>query len=105
MTAIKADPPMERAHLLRVIDISKVCVLLRETGAVIQAELSAPLSPLSHVAGQSINALSGIPAMISLGPYNSSKYMFTDCYLEADFPEPKANRFDYTSRMQAKKAS
>ena len=96
---------MERAHLLRVIDISRVCVLLRETGAVVQAELKVPLSPRTHVAAQSINALSGIPARVALGPYNSSKFMFTDCYIEADFPESNANRFDYSSRLQAKKTS
>ena len=96
---------MERAHLLRVIDISKVCVVLRESGAVVQAELSKPLSPRSHVAAQSVHALAGIPARVALGPYNSSKYMFTNCHLEADFPETKVTRFNYSSRMQAKKAS
>ena len=105
MTSAIVSQPMERAHLLRVIDISKVCVLLRETGAIVQAELSRPLSPRSHVAAQSVHALAGIPARVFLGPYDSSKYMFTDCYLEADFPETKASRLDYSSRMQAKKAS
>ena len=106
MTSIIVGQPMERAHLLRVIDISKVCVLLRDTGAIVQAELSTPLSPRSHVAAQSVNAFCGIPARISLGSYNSSKYMFTNCHLDVDFPEPKANRFVYAlyaNQLRAKK--
>ena len=105
MTAVLLNPPMERAQLLRVIDVSRVCVLLRETGAIVQAELSTPLSPRSHVASQSVNALASVPARISLGPYNISKYMFTDCHMEADLPEPRTTRHNYASRLRTKKVS
>ena len=104
-STILVNPPMERAQLLRVIDVSKVCVLLRQTGAIVQAELSTPLSPRSHVASQSVNAMASVPARISLGPYNFSKYMFTDCHMEADFPEQCINRHNYASRLRTKKVS
>lgn len=103
MASVLVNPPMERAQLLRVIDISKVCVLLRDTGAIVQAELSTPLSPRSHVASQSVNALAAVPARISLGAYDFKKYLFTDCHMDVDFPEPKLSRLNYTRRQQAKK--
>ena len=90
--------PMERAQLLRVIDKQKVCVILRGSGAIIQAELATPLSPRSHVSGQMVNVLAAVPAMVSLGPYDTKRHMFTECHMDAELPEPKTSRVDYANR-------
>jgi hypothetical protein len=92
---------MEQAYLLRVLNKSSVCVLLRNgPGAVIQADLTVPLSPRSMIASQSINALNSIPVRITLGEFDADNCKFLNCTLDADFPEPCLNRVNYLARKK-----
>ena len=90
--------PVHRAMLLRVMDRSNACVLLRNSQSVVHIELSPPLSPRSHVNAKGINALSPVPATVRLGPYSTAQHRFTACSMEAQLPEPNYSRVAYTRR-------
>ena len=84
---------------MRVINPNTVCLRL-QTGAVIQADLKKPLSPRSHVRGQSINVLKPLPAMIQLGTFDLDHRKFMDTLLEVDLPEVRYERVTYMSRKK-----
>ena len=90
------DPfPTVPAHLMRVLNPSNICVHLIDSGSIVHAELCAPLSPRSHLNGQSVNAFSPAPARIHLGPYDTSQHKFTGCVLEAQIPDTRYTRVKY----------
>jgi hypothetical protein len=84
--------------LLRVMNKSSACVLLRASQSVVHVELDPPLSPRSHVNAQGVNALSAVPATVWLGPYSTTKHRFTACRLSAEFPEMSYSRVAYSKR-------
>ena len=90
---------MEPVTILRALGKTSICVQL-PTGAVVQAELRTPLSPRSHVNAQKVNALSCVPGMISLGPYDLDQHRFTHCVLEAAWPEAVYARLNYSHRSK-----
>ena len=51
---------MESALLLRVLSRRSVCVMLSDTGAIVQAELQTPLTPRSHTNAQIITPTDGV---------------------------------------------
>lgn len=93
---------MENATLLRALSKNSVCVLL-DSGAVVQAELSSPLSPRTYVNAQAVNALSSLPARVMLGPYDLDQHRFTQCALHTQIPEVAYNRVNYLERGLIKK--
>lgn len=90
---------MESAVVLRALSKNSVSVLLG-TGAVVQAELATPLSPRTYLNAQSVNALATLPARVSLGPYDLDQHRFTQCTLEAQFPEASYQRVNYLERYK-----
>ena len=91
---------MESALLLRVLSRSSVCVMLSDTGAIVQAELQTPLTPRSHTNAQIITPTDGVQAQIQLGPYDLDQHRFTGCILDAELPEAKYDRVDYAQRSK-----
>lgn len=92
----------EEALLLRVFNRNSVCLMLKNgPGAVIQAELNAPISPRSFVAAQSINAMNSVPAKVVLGPFDTDTCRFLNCYLDAYIPQPAWNRVNYLARKKS----
>ena len=93
--------PEEPAQLLRVLSRQSVCVLLRNgPGAVVQADLRAPLSPRSYCASQAVNALNSLPAKVCLGVFEADTCKFLDCTLDVDFPDPAWTRVNYADRKK-----
>lgn len=90
---------MEPITVLRALGRTSVCVLL-DTGAVVQAELQTPLSPRTHVNAQRVNALTCVPGMILLGPYDLEQNRFTQCVLDANWPEAVYSRLNYSHRSK-----
>ena len=103
------EPPDSRVErecmLVRVINRESVCVILRETQAVVLAELRRPLSPRSHVNAQLVHAFNQVPAIVRLGPYDVQQHRFTGCSMEAQLPEASYNRLAYAARQESKKRS
>jgi hypothetical protein len=91
--------PEHHAMLLRVMDRSNACVLLRSSQSVVHIELDPPLSPRSHVNSKGVNALSPVQATVRLGPYSTTQHRFTACFLEAQLPEPNYSRVAYARRV------
>jgi hypothetical protein len=92
---------MKNAFLLRTPDKHSVIVLMRDTLAVIHAELENPLTPQEFKNAQAIHAMAPLAADVELGPYDMSRTRFTQCRLCIDLPErPEVhhNRIDYTKR-------
>ena len=99
-----ADLRPERSCLLmRVVNTTNVCLLLRDTQAVILAELSRPMSPRSHANAQLVHAFKPVPATVRLGPYDVLQHRFTDCAVEAQLPQANYNRLAYAARQESKK--
>ena len=86
------------AVLLRVLNRQSACVMLKPSQAVVHVELEAPLSPRSHANAQLVNALSPVPATVWLGPYSTTQHRFTNCSLQAKFPEQSYSRLPYSKR-------
>jgi len=89
--------------LVRAINRSNVCLILRDTQAVIVAELTRPMSPRSHVNAQLVHAMNQVPAKVCLGAYSVSDRRFTDCSIEAQLPEANYSRLAYAARHESKK--
>ena len=92
---LEEELQMIPAHLIQVLNPTNVCVHLIDSGAVVVAELSHPLSPRSHINGQSVHVLSPAPARIFLGPHDFSQHKFIDCVLEAKIPDTRYTRVKY----------
>ena len=90
---------MERATVIRALSKASVCLELN-TGAVVQAQLTTPLSPRTHVKAQKVNAFACIPAMVSLGPYDLGQHCFTQCVVDAHWPDAAYSRLDYVQRSK-----
>ena len=84
--------------LLRVLDPSSACVLLRSSQSVVHVELDPPLSPRSHAKSKAVNALSPVSATVWLGPYSTSQHRFTGCSMTAELPEQNYQRVSYSQR-------
>ena len=101
---------MRNAFLLRTPDRRSAVVLLRSTLAVVQAELTTPLTPEEFALAQPIHAMAPIPVDVELGPYDMNRTRFTGCSISMDLPQgmsPQAQqtpvrheRVDYTKRRQ-----
>ena len=85
---------------MRVINPSTVCLRL-ETGAIVQAELTKPLSPSSHLRSQSVNVLKPVPAMVQLGSFDMENGKFVGSLLEVDLPDVKYERVNYMTRKNS----
>ena len=90
---------MESATILRALSKSSLCLLL-PSGAVVQAELQAPLTPRTHVNAQKVNAFACVPAMVQLGPYDLERSRFTECVVDAHWPEAVYDRLNYIHRSK-----
>lgn len=89
--------------LVRYINKSSACVILRDTQAVILVELGRPLSPRSHVNAQLVHSFNQVPAVVCLGPYDVQQHRFNGCSLEAQLPEASYSRIAYAARQESKK--
>ncbi len=90
---------MKNAFLLRVPDKASAIVLMRDTLAVVHAELETPLTPQQFANSQAIHALKPVPADVELGPYDMGRTRFTQCNIAYDpLPEVEHTRLDYTQR-------
>ena len=93
---------MKNAFLLRAHDRNSAIVLMRDTLAVIHAELQIPFTPQQFVSAQVVHALKPVPADVELGPYDMERTRFTQCRISVDIPEVKHTRVDYSSRRRNK---
>jgi hypothetical protein len=91
---------MKNAFLLRAPDKQSVIVLMRDTLAVIQAELESPLTTQEFVNAQAVHAMAPVAARVELGPYDMSRTRFTQCSICIDLPMVQHSRIDYTKRRQ-----
>jgi hypothetical protein len=103
---------MRNAFLLRTPDRCSAVVLLRSTLAVVQAELTTPLTPEEFARAQPIHAMAPIPVDVELGPYDMNRTRFTGCSISMDLPQgispqqsreqtpARHERVDYTKRRQ-----
>jgi len=85
---------------MRAIGKTGACLVLLDTGAVVHAELKAPLSPRSFLNAQSVNAVSPVRGMAELGPYDVDQHRFTECVLDVSLPEAAYGRVDYAQRRK-----
>ena len=91
---------MKNAFLLRIPDKRSAVVLMRDTLAVVLAELETPLTSEQLVNAQAVHAMSPIAADVELGPYDMARTRFTQCRVFMDLPEVRHERIDYTKRRQ-----
>ena len=91
---------MKNAFLLRTPDKHSVVVFMRDTMAVVHAELEIPFSPQQLVNAQAIHAMAPVAADVELGPYDMGRTRFTNCRITMDLPEVHHSRIDYTKRRQ-----
>ncbi len=96
--------PERDCRIIRFITKSTFSMIINETQAVVMVEMAHPLSPRSHVNASLINVMNQAPAKVRLGPYDIQQHRFTDCFVEAQFPEAKYSRVAYAARQQAKKS-
>jgi hypothetical protein len=87
---------MKNAFLLRAPDKHSAIVLMRDTLAVVHAELESPLTAQQFGSAQAVHALSPLPAEVELGPYDMDRTRFTQCRISVDLPESlQPQRLDY----------
>lgn len=91
---------MKNAFLLRAPDRNSAIILMRDTLAVVHAELQTPFSPQQFINAQAVHALNPVPADVQLGPYDMDRTRFTQCSVSVDIPEVKHTRVDYSSRRR-----
>jgi hypothetical protein len=94
---------MKNAFVLRVPDKHSAIVLMRDTLAVVHAELEIPFTPQQLVNAQRIHAMDPIAVDVELGPYDMGRTRFTQCRISVDLPEaPPVQHFrlDYMKRRQ-----
>jgi hypothetical protein len=91
---------MQNAFLLRAPDKHSVVVLMRDTLAVIHAELETPMTSRDFCNAKAVHALSPILADVALGPYDMDRTRFTHCIIHMDLPEVCHKRMDYTRRFK-----
>jgi hypothetical protein len=91
---------MKNAFLLRTPDKQSVVVLMRDTLAVVLAELETPLTPGQLVNAQAVHAMAPVAAEVELGPYDMARTRFTQCSILMDLPEVQHERIDYMKRRQ-----
>lgn len=91
---------MRNAFLLRTPDRNSEVVLLRDTLAVVHAELETPLTPEQFANAQAVHAMAPVPADVELGPYDMDRTRFTNCRMSVDLPEVHHERIDYAKRRQ-----
>jgi hypothetical protein len=94
---------MKNAFLLRAPDKHSVVVLMRDTLAVLHAELETPFTPQQLVNAQGVHAMAPVAVDMELGPYDMGRTRFTQCRMSIDLPEVQHNRIDYTKRRQKTK--
>ena len=93
---------MRNAFLLRTPDKHSVVVLLRDTSAVVHAELETPLTPEQFTNAHFIHAMAPVPADVELGPYDMDRTRFTSCKISVDIPQVSHERMDYSKRRERK---
>jgi hypothetical protein len=93
---------MRNAFILRTPDKHSAVVLLRDTSAVVHAELETPLTPEQFVNAQYIHAMAPVAADVELGPYDMDRTRFTNCRISVDIPIVSHERMDYAKRRQRK---
>ena len=86
---------MRNAFLLRTPDKHSAVVLLRDTLAVIHAELETPFTPEQFTNAQAVHAMNPIPVDVELGPYDMDRTRFTNCRISVDLPQVRHERMDY----------
>ncbi len=91
---------MSNAFLLRTPDMHSAIVLLRDTLAVVHADLETPLTPEQFANAQAVHALATVPADVKLGPYDMGQTRFTNGKMSVDLPEVHHERMDYAKRRQ-----
>lgn len=91
---------MHSAYLLRVADRCSVVVLLKDTMAVIHAELETPMTTEEFTDAQSVHALSPAPTQVQLGPYDMERTRFTKCRI-SPLPVATHTRIDYSQRRKS----
>ena len=94
---------MKNAFILRVPDKQSIVVLMRDTMAVVHAELETPLQPEQLVNAQRVHAMAPVAVDVELGPYDMGRTRFTQCRMSVDLPEaPPVQhcRLDYMKRRQ-----
>lgn len=91
---------MKNAFLLRAPDRTSAIILMRDTLAVIHAELITPLTVQQFTNAQSVHALAPVPADVELGPYDMDRTRFTQCKISVDLPEVQHRRMDYSTRRK-----
>ena len=104
---------MQNAMLLRAIDRTSVVVLMRDTLAVVQAELESPFTQQQFTSVQGVHALKPMHAEVELGPYDMDRTRFTSCRINLDFtytpavqfvkphqPPQQTQRMDYSARRR-----
>ena len=108
---------MKNAFLLRSPDRRSAVVLMRDTLAVVHAELDTPLTAEQFSSAQAIHALAPVPVDVELGPYDMERTRYTRCRMTLDsLPGPSAQpqhppkhmpqnppqRLDYSARRRRK---
>ena len=91
---------MKNAFLLRAPDQGSAIVLMRDTMAVVHAELEMPFTPQEFLNAQAVHAMAPIAADVELGPYDMDRTRFTHCTICIDIPTVRHERIDYTRRRR-----
>ena len=92
---------MKNAFLLRAPDRHSAIILMRDTLAVVHAELTTAFTQSQYLNAQAVHALAPIPADVELGPYDMDRTRFTQCKISLDLPEVQHTRLDYTRRRKS----
>jgi hypothetical protein len=94
---------MKNAFVLRAHDHGSAIVLMRDTMAVVHAELRVPLTAQEFQNAQAVHAMAPIAADVELGPYDMDRTRFTHCTICMDLPTVppvRHERIDYTRRRR-----
>ncbi len=75
---------MKNAFLLRSPDRRSAVVLMRDTLAVVHAELDTPLTAEQFSSAQAVHALAPVPVDVELGPYDMERTRYTRCRMTLD---------------------
>ena len=95
---------MKNAFLLRAPEKTSVVVLMRDTLAVVHAELETPFTAEQFADAQAVHALAPVPADVELGPYDMDRTRFTRCSISLDLPAAAPpTRLNYSAHFAARR--